>query len=172
MTQQKPSESNQLTVNVKYGKLEQTFIGAPDVVWNAVNRFFSETLPAFSVAQKLALTIDAKRLAENAEGIIAFTDEGPRVLLPKEELTDNEVLTLNLLAIYLGYKLGILKSDAAGKDELQARLGKKDKIVTTRLGELIRKDLVAKTEDGRYRITGLGVKYLQDETLPKLKKTA
>lgn len=170
MNTQEHKESNVLTVHVKYRNLEQTFTGNPDTVLQAVNRFFNDTFPALSLAQRLALTVDTQKLVENVADIIAFTAEGPRVLVPKERLTDNEVLTLNLLAVYLGHKLAVIESDVASKDELQARLGKKDKIATTRLGELVRKDIVAKTEEGKYRITGLGIKYLQDELLPRIKE--
>ena len=55
------------------------------------------------------------------------------------------------------------------KEQLAAKLGKNMKITTTRLGELTKDGLVAKTEEGNYKITTLGIKRLQDEALSKIR---
>jgi len=39
------------------------------------------------------------------------------------------------------------------KEELAAKLGKNTKITTTRLGELTKQGMVAKTEEGNYKTT-------------------
>ena len=166
-------EKDEMTVHIKYQNLEKIFVGSPNTVWHGINKFFCETIPVFDIARKLSLTIDIQKLAESVEGVVALTSEGPRVLVSKEKLTDNEILVLNLLAIYLGFRLGLLKRDSTAKEELQARLGKSGKITNTRLGELVRKDIIVKTQDGDYRITALGIKYLQEELLPRIRaKTA
>ena len=69
----------------------------------------------------------------------------------------------------VGYSLGLVGSDAVSKEELQARLGKSGKIVSTRLGELVKSDMVAKTGDDRYRITTFGVVQMQKDILPKIR---
>ncbi len=75
--------------------------------------------------------------------------------MPKNKLTDNEALLVWLAAYYLGHKLGLVGSDSLSKEELQMKLGKSGKITSTRLGELVKNEFVAKTADEKFRITTL-----------------
>ncbi len=149
--------------------MEQTFTGNVNDVWVSVNRFFSEMIPAFEVARKAILTVDLEKLVDDCKNIIAVIPEGPRLLVSKQKLTDNETLALHLLAAYVGHKLGLLDKNSLSKEELQAGLGKSAKITGTRLGELYREGLAAKTEEDHYKITTIGVKSLQEEVLPKIR---
>ena len=163
---EKPS---QVTVQVKYKNVEKTFQGTVEETWLLLNKFFSEFIPSFEVASKLLLSVDVQVLAKDCEGLIAFSLEGPNVLAPKNKLTDNETLALWLLASYIGHKLSLLESDALSKEELQAKLGKSGKITSTRLGELVKNDLVAKTDDEKFRITTFGVAQMQKDVIPRIK---
>ncbi len=60
-----------VTVHVKYKDIEQTFTGNANDVWVSVNRFFSETIPAFDLARKITLTVDLQKLVEDFTGTIA-----------------------------------------------------------------------------------------------------
>lgn len=91
------------------------------------------------------------------------------MLVPRDKLTDNETLELWLLANYVGFQLGMAANEAVSKEELQARLGKDAKITSTRLGELVKNGVAAKTADEKYRITTFGVAQVQKEVLPKIK---
>lgn len=155
-------------MHIRYGQLEQTFDGDVNDVWVGVNKFFSEMVPAFDLARKVTLTIDLSRLIEDFKGIIAVTPEDPQLLISRRELTDSETLLLNLLAAYVGYRLGKFDREWLTREELQAKLGKNMKITSTRLGELIREGMALRTEEGNYKITTLGVKRLQ-ETSSKIK---
>jgi hypothetical protein len=115
------------------------------------------------------LKVDLHRLTKDCEGMIAFSKEGPSILAPRTKLTDNETLSLWLLANYVGYQLGILKNDAVSKDELQTKLGKDAKIASTRLGELVKNGTAAKTPNEEYRITTFGITQIQKDTLPRIK---
>jgi len=163
------SEERRITVNVRFGDVEQTFSGNAEDVWLNLNRFFGEFIPSFSIAKRLVLSVDLERLARDCEGLIAFSKEGANVLVGKDKLTDNETLLLWLLAASVGYGLGLVGSDAVAKEELQAKLGKSSKIVSTRLGELVKSDLVVKTVDDKYRITTFGVVQMQKEIIPRIK---
>ncbi|MFQ5999269.1 MAG: hypothetical protein ACE5J6_00690 [Candidatus Bathyarchaeia archaeon] len=158
-----------LTVHIKYGDVEQTFTGNVNDVWASINRFFSEMIPAFEVARKAILTIDLEKLIDDCKNIIVVAPEGPSLLVSKQRLTDSETLALHLLAAYIGNKLGLLNENSLSKEELQAGLGKSAKITSTRLGELCREGLVAKTDEDRYRITTIGIKRFQEEVLPKIR---
>jgi hypothetical protein len=161
--------NRQITVHVKYGDVEQTFTGSVEDVWLSLNRFFGEFLPSFEIAKRLVLRVDLEGLVKDCEGLVAFSREGASLLVSKDRLTDNEALLLWLLAASVGYGLGLVGSDAVAKEELQTKLGKSSKIVSTRLGELVKSDLVAKTVDDKYRITTFGAVQMQKEIIPKIK---
>jgi hypothetical protein len=156
-------------VHIKYKDIEKTFSSTPEEIWLLLNKFFNEFLPSFEIANKLRLNVDLQQLTKDLESLIAFSPEGPNLLLPKSKLTDNETLSLWLLASYLGHKLCLINSDALSKEELQAKLGKSGKITSTRLGELVKNDVVTKTADEKFRITTFGVVQMQKEVLPKIK---
>jgi hypothetical protein len=158
-----------VTVHIKYQETEQTFTGDANQVWISINRFFSEMIPALQTVKKALLTVDLESLIEDCKNVIAVAPEGPVLLVSRQKLTDNETLTLQLLATYIGNKLGQSK-DYLTKEELQAGLGKNAKITSTRLGELCREGSATKTEEGNYRITTLGIKRSQEETLPEIRE--
>ncbi len=160
---------DRITVQVKYGDVEETFSGRVDDVWVSVNRFFSEFIPTFEVSKKLVLTVDMQELVKACEGIVAFGEEGTHLLVSRSKLTDNETLALMLLAGYVGCRLGLVESDVVSKEDLQARLGKSSKIVSTRLGELVKREIAVKTEDGKYRISIFGVVQMEKDFLPRIK---
>ena len=160
---------NEITIQVKYKDVEKTFSGNVNDVWISMNKFFSEFIPTFEVSKKIILTVDLQNLIKDCENIVAFTEEGPHLLVSRNKLTDNETLALQLLASYVGYKLGIVESDAISKEELQSKLGKTSKIASTRLGELVKKEVTAKTNDGKYKITTFGIIQMQRDILPKIK---
>lgn len=158
-----------VTVHIKYLETEQTFTGDVNHVWVSVNRFFSEMIPALQIVKKALLTVDLENLIEDCKNIIAVAPEGPVLLVSRQKLTASETLTLHLLATYIGNKLGLSKIFLT-KEELQAALGKNAKITSTRLGELCREGLATKTDEGNYRITTLGIKRFQEETLPEIRE--
>jgi hypothetical protein len=162
-------EEKLVTVHVRFGDVEQTFTGSVEDVWLSVNRFFGEFLPSFEVARRLVLSVDLEGLVKDCEGLIGFSKEGANLLVSKDRLTDNETLLLWLLAHYLGFSLGLVGSDVVSKEELQAKLGKSGKIASTRLGELVKGDVVAKVGDDKYRITTFGVVQMQKDVIPKIK---
>lgn len=166
------SGAGRITVHVKYGDVEQTFNGSVEDVWLSVNKFFAGFVPTFEIADRLVLKVDLQRLLKDCEGIIAFSAEGANVLIPRNKLTDNEALGLLLLASYVGFQLGKLDSDAVSRDELQAKLGKAPKIVSTRLGELVKGEWAVKMVDDKYRMTTFGVVQMQKEILPRTKAKA
>jgi hypothetical protein len=156
-------------VHVKYRDVEKTFIGSLEEVWLSLNKFFGEFIPSFEIATRLVLSVDLQALVRECEGLIAFSREGANLLVGKDRLTDNETLLLWLLANYVGFRLGLVGSDALSKEELQFRLGKSGKIVSTRLGELVKGEMVAKVADDKFRITTFGVVQMQRDIIPKIK---
>lgn len=163
------SKTDKISVHLKYKDIEKDFSASIEETWLLLDHFFREYLPSFEIAQKLTLNVDTQQLVKDLDGIVAFSPEGANLLVPKNKLTDNDALCIWLTAQYLGSKLGLLSSDSLSKDELQTKLGKNSKIVSTRLGELIKNELTAKTIDDRFRITTFGIVQTQKEVLPKVK---
>jgi len=157
-----------IQVQIKFKEIEQQFSAPPQDAWLLVNNFFKDFIPSFEIAQKLWLSIDLKQLAQDLNGTVAFSSDGVSLLVPKNRLTDNEALSIWLTAQYLGCKLGIFNSDSLSKDDLQNKLGKSGKIISTRLGELTKTGVVQKADD-RFRITTFGVAQTQKEVIPKIK---
>lgn len=163
------TEPNNLTVHITYKDVEQTFSGKPEDVWISINKFFSQLLPTFETAKKLTLYVDLQNLASQCEGLIAFSPEGPNLLIPRDKLTDNETLGLLLLATHIGSKLDKVQRGTLPKDALQAKLGKDMKITSTRLGELTKAEMVMKTDNDEYKITTFGLWQMQKDILPRIK---
>ena len=162
-------EQNHMTVQIKYKDLEKTIAGTPEQVFLLLNKLFENLLPSFEIAEKLTLDADLQTLARESQNLIAFSQEGPCILAPRNKLTDNETLTLLLLANYLGQKLGKTKTDGLPKEELQTKLGKDAKITSTRLGELLKSEIAMKTFDEKYRMTTFGLVQMQKEILPRIR---
>ncbi|MGA2386539.1 MAG: hypothetical protein ABSG33_08400 [Candidatus Bathyarchaeia archaeon] len=156
-------------VQIKYGDVAQEFSAEPQEAWLLVNQFFKEFIPSFEIARKLWLSVDLGQLARDLNGVVAFSSEGTSLLPPKNKFTDFEALSVWLTAQHLGHELGMLSGDALSKEELQTRLGKSAKIVSTRLGELAKNGVVAKTADDKFRITAFGIVQAQREVLPKIR---
>ena len=158
-----------VTVHVRFKDVEETFTGDVDTVWKGVNRFFGRLLPLLNAVNGVVLTVHLNEVLDASKGLVAVTEEGPVVLVSKQKLTDSETLLLMLLAAYVGSRLGVLKKSWLTRDELREWLGKSGKITGTRLGELSREGLVAKTEEGAYKLSTLGIKRLVEELLPQIK---
>lgn len=165
-----PAPSDRIEVQVKYKDLEKTFSAeSAEDAWLLLNKFFHESIPSFEIAKRLWLDVDFSKLAKDLEGMIAFSPEGPSLLVSKNKLTDNETLILWLLASHIGHELKILQNDTLSKEELQVKLGKTGKITSTRLGELVKNDLVARTSDDKFKITTFGLVQVQKDILPRIK---
>ena len=156
-------------VQIKYKGIEQQFSADPPEAWLLLNQFFKEMLPSFEIAQKIWLNVDLVQLAKDLNGIVAFSSDGASLLVPKNKLTDNEALLVWLAASYLGHKLGLVNCDSLSKDELQVKLGKSGKITSTRLGELVKTEMVTKDAEERFRITTFGVTQTQKDIIPKIR---
>ncbi len=162
------TDKGRVHVEVKYGKVEETFEGTVEETWLLLQKLFVELIPTFEIAKKLELSVDLQRLAHDCEGLIAFSPEGANLLVPNNKLTDNETLALWLLASYLGSRLHLVDSENLSKEELQTKLGKNPKITSTRLGELVKLGVAAKTEDERFKMTTFGVSQMQRDVLPRI----
>lgn len=159
-----------LELTVKYKDVEARFSGKPDEVLRAFFGFMGRVLPTYDLASQLTLTIDLENLLVSVKDLIAFTPEGPVIVVPRERLGgDRNVIMLNLIRAYIGYKTGRLERDSLSTSEIMALTGGKSGTVAARLSELTDMGLVERVGRGEYRVTTLGIKYFLDEVLPKIK---
>lgn len=158
-----------IQIQIKYRDISQGFSAEPQEAWLLLNQFFKEFIPSFDIARKLWLNVDLKQLARDLDGLVAFSGDGASLMAPKNKLTDNEALSIWLTAQYLGHELGVLGNDSVSKEELQTKLGKSAKIVSTRLGELVKNGVLAKTPEEKFRITAYGIAQAQKEIVPKVR---
>jgi hypothetical protein len=94
-----------IAVQVKYKGVEKSFSASSvEEAWLLLNKFFNQFVPSFEIASKLLLNVDLEKLAQDLEGVVAFSAEGVSLLVSKGKLTDNETLILWLLASYVGHK--------------------------------------------------------------------
>lgn len=156
-------------IQIKYKEIENSFEGQIGEAWLFVEKFFKEFIPSFKLATKLMLNIDLFSLCKDCEGLVTFSPEGANIILPKNRITDNEILSLWFLATFLGSRMKMLNTDTLSKNELQTRLGKSEKITSTRLGELSKKDWIIRTKQNRFRLTTFGADQIHKEIIPKLK---
>ena len=163
------SKPQKVEIQIKYGQLEQKICAEPPEAWLMLNQFFKDALPSFELAKKLWLNVDLQKIAKDLDGIVAFSPEGANLLAPKGKLTDNEALLVWLVAQFVGRELGLIREEALSKETLQDKLGKSGKITSTRLGELVKNDLVTKTADDKFKISSFGILQTQKEVLPKIK---
>ena len=161
--------TERVTVEITYRNVKKTFSAPPEEAWLLLRKFFSEFIPSFEVARKLLLKVDLSKLAEACQGLIAFSNEGANLLVPKNKLTDNETLLLWLLAGYLGNELGMLDHRVLSKEELKTKLGKSGKITSTRLGELVKNAMITKAIDDKYTLTTYGAVQLRKEIIPRIR---
>ncbi len=163
-------EETNLELTVKYKDVEARFTGKPDEVIKAFSKFISEVLPAYDLASQLILTVDLEKLIRNVKGLIAFTPEGPVITAPRGKLGgDRNVIMLNLIKAYIGYRTGRLDRDTLSTAEIMASTGSKSGTVAARLSELTNMGLAERVGRGEYKITTLGIKFFLDEILPKIK---
>jgi len=155
-----------LEVSVKYKGVEAKFLGKPDDVIRSFFGFMSKVLPAYEFVLALTLTVDLEELLKGIRGLIAFTPEGPVITVPKERLGgERNVIILNLIKAYVGYKTGRVEKDSLST----AEIGGKPGTVGARLSELTDLGWVERVGRGEYRITTLGVKAFMSEVLSKIK---
>ena len=163
------SDRPKIEVHIKFGEIEQKFYAEPQEAWPLISQFLENSVPSFEIAQKLWLNIDLQQLSRDLSGLVAFSNDGVNLLVARNRLTDNEALSVWLTAYHLGNQLGVLKSNCLSKDDLQVKLGKSGKIISTRLGELAKIGIVQKTSDEKYHITTYGVVETQREIIPRIR---
>jgi hypothetical protein len=158
-----------LEVTIKYGTLEKKIVGPPNQVAAEVYSFLMKTIPELDLASRLALSVDAKDLAEACQGVLAVTPEGVVATVPVDSLTDRELVLLHLAKARIAQMLGRSEKDFVQSAELIAATKKTGGTVAGRLSELCSENLAERKGKGEYRATTLGLHVFREQIIPKLK---
>lgn len=161
----------ELQVYVKHDQFEQDFEGPVDTVLRALIAFLDKVYPGLEILSQVRLTVDLQELVEEMKDVIAIAPSGP-VVLSKKRLTVKELIGLNLIGAFVGFKLNLAGKASLSLDKLVTLTGKTKGSVSGALTPMVNDRLVEKPEKGEYEISLLGVKHFIDEVFPKLKEEA
>jgi len=159
------SSEKQLKVTIRYGDIEAEFSGSPEVVYQQVISFMEKTIPEYSLARRIALSLDVRDLIEAFSHMLAYNEEQgiflTRSLSELESVSD--AILFAALKRYIEYKLGRSESSSITSAELESALPAKKKTILNNLTRLVQSDLLKRLDRGDYVITPLGIKYLMDK---------
>jgi len=159
----------EIEIYVKHDQFEEDFKGPVDQVLRALMAFLDKVYPGLEILSQVRLTVDLQELIERMKGVIAIAPSGP-VVLSKKRLTVKELIGLNLIGTFVGYKLNLADKASLSLDELVNLTGKTKGSVSGALTLMVNSRLVQKAERGEYKISPLGIKRFIDEVFPKLKE--
>jgi len=162
-------EGKELQVYVKFNEFEEDIRGSPDDVLRTLMAFLDRVYPGLEVLSRIRLTVDLHGLTEQMKDVVAITPSGP-VILCSKKLTIRELIGLNLIGAFVGYKLNLMDKDSLSLDELVTLTGKSKGSVSGALTHMVGDRWVEKPERGGYRISALGIKQFQEEVFPRLKE--
>ncbi len=163
-------ERPKLKVHIEYGDLRAELEGDADAVFKGFIDFLKKTYPTLETLSKIQLTVDLRGLMEKAEGIIGLEPSGP-VIMVEGGLTIEEILSLLFAGALMGNQLRLFDKDALTLEELVRLSGKSRGALTGTLSRMKDKRLVERVEGGGYKITPIGVRRLQEEVLPRLRRS-
>lgn len=158
-----------IQIYVKHGDFEEDFEGQVDQVLRALIDFLGKIYPSLEVLTRVQLTADLGKIIEEMKDIIAIAPNGP-VILYKKKLGVKELIGLNLIGSFVGYKLNLLDKDSLSLDELVTLTSKTKGSISGTLTTMVNDRLTEKVERGKYKISLLGIKYFLDEVFPRMKK--
>ncbi len=161
-----------VSVSVTVGEVKVQFNGSAESVMASVMNFLSKQVPGMDLARKIALNYAAPELIESYSKLIKITPEGPRVIPePGVNLSDKDVVALQLIAARIARDLGKLDEDAMQVADIQAATALNPKSISSRISEMVKAGHVARDEKeaGRYRITTAGIHWLTSTIAKKLR---
>jgi DNA-binding MarR family transcriptional regulator len=126
-----------------------------------------ELLKELIVEDEKALEV----LVSKIKNFMRLTKSGrPIFFIPYSSLSDEEKLSLHLIAQHLCKELGITEKESIDLKELSKRSGVRYKSASARLSEMYKQGIIEKTPSGEYYITLSGIEIIIDKIGKRLKK--
>ncbi len=164
-----------MDVKVEYGQLKAEFSGNPEEVFLSFADFLRKAIPGIDLAHKISASFSTRDLIEKFQGAVRITPEGPRVWTGDSDLSDKELVALQLVATKIGFETGRHTTSDLSLAELQSATGLKAKSISSRLSEATKLGHIGReqsTQGVRYRITTQGVDWLSRALAKKTGKSA
>lgn len=165
----RPNQQEDIEIYVKYGGFEEDFKGPVDQVLRALVSSLDKIYPSLEVLSQVRLTVDLMELIEKMKDIIAIAPSGP-VILCEKRLTVKQLIGLNLIGAFVGYKLNLLDKPSLSLDELVILTGKTKGSISRRITSMVSDRWVEKPERGEYKISSVGIKHFVDRAFPSLRE--
>ena len=161
-----------VNVVVTVGDVKVQFSGTGESVMASVMSFLTKQVPSMDLAKKISLNYSTQALIDTYSHLIKITAEGPRVIPDSDiQLSDKDMVALQLLAARIAKDLGRMKDDAMQVAELHSATALNPKSISSRISEMVRAGHVARDEkeQGKYRITTSGIHRLNSTVAKKVK---
>jgi len=155
------NERSVLKVHVEFGEVRADFEGDADEVFIAFSRFLLKAYPNLKTVQRLIYEPDLIEISSRLVGLVELSSDGP-ILVSPLGFSAREVISLSLLAAYVGFRLGKLRRDALSSDELARITGKAKKTIMNELPRLVNAGYVERKPEGEYLITILGIRWTEE----------
>ncbi len=169
------SAERQLTVTVAYGDVRVEFSGSPELVIRSIHEFISKEIPNLDLARSISVNYSLNDLIQMFRDYVRMTEEGPRVWAQDKNLSDKDLVSLQLVAARVAGLSGRNDPGSMTVAELETATGLVAKTIGSRLSELNKLGYVQRSDaggSGRYRITTTGINWLQSQLTKKYSKTA
>jgi hypothetical protein len=149
------SSQPNLKIHVEFGAEKADFEGSPDAVTKEFLTFLNKVYPTFELAQKLTFNPDLAKLAEELVGVIKLTPDG--AVLESTVSPADEAITLSLVGVYVGNRLGKAANDSLSANGLSKMTGKALKTISNQLAWMVDDGLIERVGRGEYKITSVGI---------------
>jgi len=169
LNMKRPNQHEDIEIYVKYCGFEEDFKGPVDQVLRALISSLDKIYPSLEILSQVKLTVDLRELIEKMKDIIAIAPSGP-VVLCESKPTVKQLIGLNLIGAFVGYKLNLLDKASLSLDELVTLTGKTKGSISRRITSLVSDRWVEKPERGEYEMSALGIKHFVDKVFPDLRE--
>lgn len=150
--------SDRLHIALSYGELRAEFEGEPGEAVRFLIRFIEDNLPSYSLARRIALSMDVERLISALEEYVGYSEADGFFFKPSfRDLPYSDQILVFLAKRHVEHMWGYAKSPSVGMKEITDELGMGKGTSSARLTELLRKGLVKRLERGDYAITTSGL---------------
>ena len=164
------STEERVEVTVKYQGMEVKFTGTSKEVTRSFLEFMGKIMPNYELISRLTITVDFEKLLKDLEGIIAITQEGLIITIPRELIGERENILLHLIKTSVGYQLGKLDKDSISVADILTLTGGKPSSTAARLSELVDLGWVDRIGRGEYRATTYGITSFTETVLPRIRE--
>ena len=97
-----------------------------------------------------------RELVKRAEKLLRINKHtgDPVILIPRETLSQKDLIALHIAARYFAFKLGLTSTDSITIEELKKKTGiNSDKLIAARVSDLRKEGVVEFVKKGVYRIS-------------------